>query len=150
MMNMDVMRRLVAEAETGDCAMDTAHAALAHWDFDAGTLQDWRYSANAIYAFKQQGVTLIAQPGGLAITSGFRRGNLPVEVGDPPSDVVGIGHDVRDLAVSIGGDQTDLPPGGLQRLGEEDPALNRQIPHGGVLRSVLQLVKAIEEVQESG
>ena len=59
MMNMDVMRRIVAEAETGDKAMRTAHAALAHWDFDTSTLKDWRYSANAIYGFKQRGVTRV-------------------------------------------------------------------------------------------
>lgn len=57
MMNMDVMCRLVAEAETGDCAMSTAHAALAHWDYDAGSLKPLCYSANAIYTFKQHGVT---------------------------------------------------------------------------------------------
>jgi len=59
MMNMDVMRRLVAEAETGDRAMPTAHAALAYWNFDAGTLKDLRYSANAIYTFKEHGVPRI-------------------------------------------------------------------------------------------
>ena len=59
MMNMDVMRRLVAEAETGDCAMPTAHAALSHWDFDSGTLKDLRYSANAIYTFRQYGAPRI-------------------------------------------------------------------------------------------
>ena len=59
MMNRDIMRRLVAEAETGDKAMPTAHAALAHWNFDTGTLKDWRYSANAIYGFEQHSVTRI-------------------------------------------------------------------------------------------
>ncbi len=54
-MNMDVMRQLVAEAELGARDMSTAHAALAHWVFDAGSLKDLRYSANAIYVFKQVG-----------------------------------------------------------------------------------------------
>ena len=57
MMNLDIMRRLVAEAETGDQSMPTARSALAHWDFDAGTLKALRYSANAIYTFEQHGVT---------------------------------------------------------------------------------------------
>ncbi|MBN1872788.1 MAG: phosphotransferase [Anaerolineae bacterium] len=59
MMNLNVMRQLVAEAEIGAKDMPTAHAALAHWDYDVGTLQHLRYSANAIYTFEQQGVPRI-------------------------------------------------------------------------------------------
>jgi Ser/Thr protein kinase RdoA (MazF antagonist) len=56
MMNTDVMRKLVAEAELGKRDMPTATAAAAYWGFEQGTLTDVRYSANAIYFFKQRDV----------------------------------------------------------------------------------------------
>jgi len=59
MMNFDVMRRLVAEAETGAMDMPTAQSALAHWGNDAGTLRHLRYSATAIYTFQQAGARRI-------------------------------------------------------------------------------------------
>ncbi len=56
MMNTDVMRQLVAEAESGDKAMPTARAAARLWSYDDSTLEDFRYSANAIYTFRQHGI----------------------------------------------------------------------------------------------
>jgi Ser/Thr protein kinase RdoA (MazF antagonist) len=55
MMNTDIMRQLVAEAESGTKEMPTATRAAGFWGFDKGSLFDFRYSANAIYTFKQQG-----------------------------------------------------------------------------------------------
>lgn len=55
MMNLAVMRQLVAEAESGAGEMRTARAALAHWGCDAGSLRAGRYSANAIYRVEQAG-----------------------------------------------------------------------------------------------
>ncbi|MBN2046813.1 MAG: phosphotransferase [Anaerolineaceae bacterium] len=55
MMNLEVMRRLVAESEEGEKRSETAHQALAHWQADADSLQEFRYSANAIYIFRCDG-----------------------------------------------------------------------------------------------
>lgn len=55
MMNTDIMRQLVAEAESGNQDMPTATAAARLWGYDDATLEDFRYSANAIYTFRQQG-----------------------------------------------------------------------------------------------
>lgn len=49
MMNTDIMRQIVAEAEKGDGAMPTATQAAQLWEFDPATLRDFRTSANAIY-----------------------------------------------------------------------------------------------------
>lgn len=49
------MRDLVTEAEEGSQALPTAYTAASRWGFDPGTLVDWRYSANAIYRFDQDG-----------------------------------------------------------------------------------------------
>ena len=56
MMNTDIMRELVAEAELGTRDMPTATAAAALWGFDDASLRDLRYSSNAIYIFKQQDI----------------------------------------------------------------------------------------------
>jgi Ser/Thr protein kinase RdoA (MazF antagonist) len=59
MMNLEIMRLLVAEAEagseTGPRAMPVAGAAAARWGLDPGSLQAWCYSSNAIYLFRQAG-----------------------------------------------------------------------------------------------
>jgi Ser/Thr protein kinase RdoA (MazF antagonist) len=56
MMNTDIMRQLVAEAELGAKAMETGKAAANLWEYDEGTLADFRYSANAIYTFLLNGL----------------------------------------------------------------------------------------------
>ncbi len=56
MMNTDIMRQLVAEAELGNQDMVTAASAAALWGYDDASLRDLRYSANAIYIIKQQDI----------------------------------------------------------------------------------------------
>ena len=56
MMNTDIMRELVAEAELGAKDMQTATAAASLWGFDDATLLDLRYSSNAIFVFRHQDV----------------------------------------------------------------------------------------------
>ena len=56
MMNTDIMRQLVAEAELGEKDMPTASAAAALWGYDDASLRDLRYSTNAIFIFRQQDV----------------------------------------------------------------------------------------------
>ncbi|MDF1514047.1 MAG: hypothetical protein P1S60_09580 [Anaerolineae bacterium] len=53
MMNTDVMRQLVAEAELGDRSMPTAVRGVRLWNGDPTSLVDIWYSANAIYRFTQ-------------------------------------------------------------------------------------------------
>jgi Ser/Thr protein kinase RdoA (MazF antagonist) len=53
MMNLEIMRQLVAEAETGSQSMPTAHAAAVRWQPDPGPLRVWCYSSNALYLFRQ-------------------------------------------------------------------------------------------------